>query len=262
MTLKKKSLVFIMALAGMLVWAGCSDDKKHFVGGEIYSADSVKFGRFEVRMRCAEGGGVVSSFFLILNNCWNGPPLPWRELDFEAMGKHDGLLQTNYRYVKGRKTMWAQMHKLEASLSKEFHKYTIDWTPDYIAWYVDDRLIRKIDSSEDSVVIKYREHYMSYRFNTWVTKSWFWGGYLSKRHLPSYQYIDWIKYYKYKPADSTQKNGFVLEWTDDFDFFDSTRWRKGDWIDSGNCTTIKPENISVSGGMLKICLQERMEKGT
>ena len=33
-------------------------------GGELYSQESFLYGRFEVRMKSAEGGGIVSSFFL------------------------------------------------------------------------------------------------------------------------------------------------------------------------------------------------------
>ena len=33
-------------------------------GGELYTKESFLYGRFEVRMKSAEGGGIVSSFFL------------------------------------------------------------------------------------------------------------------------------------------------------------------------------------------------------
>ena len=33
-------------------------------GGELYTKESFLYGRFEVRMKSAEGSGIVSSFFL------------------------------------------------------------------------------------------------------------------------------------------------------------------------------------------------------
>ena len=41
-----------------------------------------------------------------------------------------------------------------------------------------------------------------------------WAGALDESALPAYQFVNWIKYYRY---DNGQ---FVLDWTDDFDSFD------------------------------------------
>src|SRR5215510_13543026 len=60
---------------------------------ELYGTQPYRYGRFEARVRFAQGDGVISSFFL-----WkNGSEMPgayWNELDFEKLGA-DCHLQTN-----------------------------------------------------------------------------------------------------------------------------------------------------------------------
>lgn len=34
-------------------------------------------------------------------------------------------------------------HHIGGDLSKDFHDYKIEWTPEYIKWYVDGKLIRE-----------------------------------------------------------------------------------------------------------------------
>ena len=50
--------------AGILLLINLTIAAKDYNGAELYSTGSVKYGRFDVRMRAVSGSGVISSFFL------------------------------------------------------------------------------------------------------------------------------------------------------------------------------------------------------
>ena len=51
------SVLLVLAIKSIL-------GEARYGGGEVYTKESFLYGRFEVRMKSAEGGGIVSSFFL------------------------------------------------------------------------------------------------------------------------------------------------------------------------------------------------------
>ena len=59
--------------------------------------------------------------------------------------------------------------------------------------------------------------------------------------MPAFQYIDWIEYSSY---NNTTK-GFTKQWRDDFNSFDETRWKKGDWTFDGNEVDFIEEKIEI-----------------
>ena len=77
------SILFALLVVATSCWAGTNDCS----GAELYSRDSVKYGRWEVRMRAGAKSGTVSSFFLYYNHSHEGGGEPWRELDIEILGK-------------------------------------------------------------------------------------------------------------------------------------------------------------------------------
>src|SRR4051812_1478990 len=64
-------------------------------GGELFSRETVKYGRWELRMQFAATPGSVSSFFTFYNNSYLGEPEPWREIDIEVLGKTGYGFQSN-----------------------------------------------------------------------------------------------------------------------------------------------------------------------
>ena len=73
-------------------------------------------------------------------------------------------------------------------------------------------------------------------------------GAFDDKALPAYQFVNWIKYYR---DDNGQ---FVLDWTDDFDSFDSSRWSKGNWTFDGNLVDFSPDNAVVKDGTLVLAI--------
>src|SRR4029077_7572198 len=62
-------------------------------------------------------------------------------------------------------------------------------------------------------------------------------------------------YYRY---DNGQ---FVLDWTDDFDSFDTTRWAAGNWTFDGNLVDFDPANAVVQDGTLILAITKEGATG-
>lgn len=241
----------VLYCAGALLSINSAAAAKDYNGAELYSINTVKFGRFDVRMRTISGSGIVSSFFTYYNNSYLGSPEPWQEIDIETLGKTNNIFQTNI--ITGNaasKITSEQVHTFD-NLSQNYHTYTVEWTPQYIAWFFDGKEVRRTTGSQ---VTACQVKEMSYRFNAWISDVPAWVGAFSPSVLPVYQYINWIKYSKYTPGAGPNGSDFTADWQDNFDSFDASRWGKGDWTFEGNLVDFSPNNIVVKDGYCIICL--------
>ena len=105
---------------------------------ELYRTDAFFYGRFEARVRFAPGEGVVSSFFLWKDG--SSSTTSWNELDYEKV-KTACQLQTNI--WSGTGTQSPQIPSITADLCGGYHTYSFEWTPDYIAWFMDGTQLRR-----------------------------------------------------------------------------------------------------------------------
>ncbi|MGF1771386.1 family 16 glycosylhydrolase [Vibrio wakamikoensis] len=206
-------------------------------GAEVFSHDKVLFGKFVIRMKMVSSPGVISSFFTYDNESWAGG-IPWREIDIESVGKRKDLLQTNLITGEASHRIHSeQLHTVDDI--DEFHEHTLIWTPDEITWQVDGVTIHQELASQSLQVQDMRDTPQSYRMNLWVADSIDWAGRFNIDNLPLEQTIDWIKYYAYDNGE------FTLEWRDDFTYFDSNRWGKGDWSFAENLANFRPDNAVI-----------------
>ena len=63
--------------------------------------------------------------------------------------------------------------------------------------------------------------------------------------------------YKYTPGRGEHGSDFTLDWTDDFNSFNSSRWSKGNWTFEGNRVDLTPNNIYTKDGMLILALTRK-----
>jgi endo-1,3-1,4-beta-glycanase ExoK len=236
---------------GLVLCISLTTVAKDYNGAELYSTNTVKYGRFDVRMRVVSGNGIVSSFFLYYNNSYLGSPEPWQEIDIEVVGKITTGFQSNViTGTAASKTTSEKVHNA-ANLSQSYHTYTVEWTPDYIVWLFDGTEIRRTTGAQ---VTACQPKEMSYRFNLWISDVASWAGQFNASVLPVYQFINWVRFSKYTPGSGTNGADFTPEWQDDFDSFNTSRWAKGDWTFEGNLVDFSPNNIVVKDGYCIICL--------
>jgi hypothetical protein len=223
---------------------------KAYKGAEVYSSKSVLHGRLEMRMRMIRGSGLLSTFFAYKN----GSELSgaqWGEIDVEALGKNDAKTWQSNLITGNPRVTSEQVHTTATSLADDYHTYQIEWTPEYVSWSFDGTEVRRTDGGQASQLTN--PH--SLRFNAWSSESTGWAGALDESALPAYQFVNWIRYYRYENGQ------FVLDWTDDFDSFDTSRWSKGTWTFDGNRVDFDPANAVVQDGTLILAITKEGATG-
>jgi len=225
-------------------------EAKAYKGAEVYSKTPVLYGRMEMRMRMMRGSGLLSTFFCYKDGSEMTGAL-WEEIDVEVLGKNDAKSwQSNV--ITGNPRMTSEeIHTLSTSLADGYHTYAVEWTPDSVSWWFDGEMVKKTTGDQPAKLVNAE----SVRFNAWISDATGWVGALDEAALPAYQYVNWIKYYRY---DNGQ---FVLDWTDDFDSFDQTRWALGNWTFSGNLVDFDPDNAVVKDGTLILAITKEGATG-
>ncbi len=204
---------------------------------ELYRTDAYFYGRFEARLRFAPGEGVVSSFFLWKDG--SSSTTTWNELDYEKVNA-TCRLQTNIWTGKGAQS--AQFDMTTSDICGEYHTYAFEWTPDYIAWVIDGKQVRKVTGPSVAEYTQNASQGMAIHFNVWVGNSSF-GGTLDPSTLPVQEYINWVQYSSYVNGD------FQLQWREDFDGSSvPDGWLKGDWASPYNLSMHNPANVTFADG--------------
>ena len=142
MTLKKTLILGLLAVAAV--------SAKDYSGAELYTSETWMYGKFEARMKMAAGSGTVSSMFLYHNDSYLGGNEPWVEVDIEILGKNPNSFQSNIITGFGpgdgqpdRKVTSEDHHAINPASNESFHTYGMEWTPDYVAWILDGKVVRK-----------------------------------------------------------------------------------------------------------------------
>ena len=225
---------------------------KPYRGGELRTIESFQYGRFEVRMKPAPGSGVISSFFTFHDYWSEGhtSSVYWNEIDLEWLGRYDDKVHTNL--IIHDQWDLPDLSDVTFNPNEDFHTYAFEWTSEYIAFFVDDQLIRWVDNFyADSM---YREQKIM--MNIWQSTSAGWAGSFSASTLPTYAFYDWVKYYLWVDGtgNAGTNNDFILLWEDNFDSWDTNRWEKATHTWNGNNADFIHDNVVFMSGYLILCL--------
>lgn len=117
---------------------------KPYRSGAFASVRTFGHGRFEAEIKAASGAGLVTGFFLHRD-------APRQEIDVELTGYDPTHMLVNVYFNPGddgatlafgyRGSPCRIDLGFDATLS--FHRYAIDWWPDYIAWSVDGKIVHE-----------------------------------------------------------------------------------------------------------------------
>lgn len=126
----------------------------------IQSNKWIFFGKIDVTLRACTGQGVVTSFVLQSDDL--------DEIDWEWLGGDTTQVQTNY-FGKGDTTTYDRgAYHPVSSPQDEFHTYTIDWTKEYVKWYIDGDLVRTLLYSDAKDGTRFPQTPMQIKLGTWV----------------------------------------------------------------------------------------------
>jgi hypothetical protein len=255
--IRNLSVALGLALYAAAGTAGAAGAATTLDGAELYSKETVRYGRWEIRMQVAATPGSVSTFFTYYNNSYLGQPEPWAEIDLEVLGKDAKGFQSNL--ITGNAAQRAtseEFHATADDLTKGFHTYELDWTPDSVVWRIDGRTVRSTPGTDQQVKdVGALSH--SYRMNLWASTEPAWVGALDPEKLPVVQTVNWMTYSSYTPGQGPNGSDFTHQWTDDFSSLNTSRWALGNWTFEGNMADFTPNNARVSGGYLMLILSKK-----
>ncbi|SVD28490.1 uncharacterized protein METZ01_LOCUS381344, partial [marine metagenome] len=98
-------------------------------GAEYRTIDSYLYGRFETSIKSSQGDGFLSSFFTFYDSAD-----PWGEIDIELLGLYDHTVDLNI--ITTGQASHIRQHYIPFNPHLEFHDYGFEWTPEYVAWFI------------------------------------------------------------------------------------------------------------------------------
>ncbi|KAL5324118.1 hypothetical protein ACEPPN_008661 [Leptodophora sp. 'Broadleaf-Isolate-01'] len=173
----------------------------------IVSNDYIFFGKVEVALKAANGTGVVSSFVMESDDL--------DEIDWEWLGGNSTIVETNY-FGKGNTTTYDRATYPPCDDPQEiWHIYTIDWTSEYIKWYVDGELLRTLLYADALDGQNFPQTPMRVKIGNWVgggadssegTVEWA-GGYTDLTEAPFTMYVKNLTIQDYTTSGSEYTYG-------------------------------------------------------
>lgn len=164
---------------------------------------SFKYGKISARIKLPFGKGIWPAFWMLGENIdENGGDTPWPmcgEIDIlELYGsKDDAAIEVNAHYAdaKGKHNqMSAKSYTLkEGVFADNFHVFDLEWSPEYLIWFVDGHEVARLDISS--------KEYNEFHENFFLLLNVAVGGTFAGRPdesstFPQYMYVDWVRVYK------------------------------------------------------------------
>ncbi|VGO17563.1 Beta-porphyranase B [Pontiella desulfatans] len=165
------------------------------VSGFVRSKRRARFGYFEMRAKLMNSSQ-VSCFWLT-----NAGRDEWSEIDIvevpAGLEKYSSILQPNVHYFRGphyNGTVDDHItdqgyHDLGFNMAEDFHVYGMEWSPTFIRWYVDGKLIRE----------KHNDNYFQpLEMNLNVEANQWFGALPDDATLPATYQIDYVRAWRLK----------------------------------------------------------------
>ena len=239
---------------GLLLLTPLTALAKPWKGGELITRQTFEFGAFEARILAARGSGMITPFFLWKNNS-EVRGVPWQEQDFEIFGAN-GAYQTQIMTPgdgEAHRTEHVIYHSLPTPAWERYYTYRIEWTPQYIAFYLDGELVRK-----ETDVQEYAQHLnpnlaepAQLRVSLWAGDNP-WSSAFDASAVPAATFVNWIQVYSYTPGRGPSGSDFTPQWRDDFDRLDGNRWWTANWTFDVAINDYIAQNITTRDGKLVI----------
>ncbi len=224
-----------------------------YYGGELRTKESFLYGRFEARIKSAQGDGLVSSFFTYQDELINGGHI-WNEIDIEILGRWDNIVSMN-TITPGQSSHLRENFVKDFRAHAQYNDYAFEWTPNYVAWFINGVEYYRQDLPDHSYIATLK-HPQKIMMNLWVPVYEDWVGKWNEEIVPRFAYYDNVAYYEHTPGAGTYGSGnnFKLKWNDEFDSFNSNRWEKATHTFSGNRVKFEPQNVIFKDGKMMLCL--------
>lgn len=249
--------------AGLVLASTLPAYAKPWKGAELITRQTFRYGAFEARIRAGRGSGVITPFFLWKDGS-ERPGAAWQEQDFEIFGR-DGTFQTQLM-TPGRDGTNRTEHVVDDWLRtpawERYYTYRMEWTPEYLAFYVDGQLVRReTDALEFSKLMRPDQaEAAQLRVGIWAG-DFDWSSSFDPRAVPATVFVNWIQAYSYTPDSGPNGSDFTALWRDDFDSLSSSRWWTANWTFDAAVNDYVSQNATAKAGALVLALTDEAGVG-
>ncbi len=165
------------------------------ISGFVRSKARARFGYFEMRAKLMDSSQ-VSCFWLT-----HVGREEWSEIDIcevaAGVEDHQDVFTPNLHYFHGphyqgtlEKHLTDQSwHKMDFRFADDFHLFAAEWSPTFIRWYIDGKLIRETHNSR---------YFQPLEMNINVEANQWFGALPDDAKLPAVYQIDWIRSWRLK----------------------------------------------------------------
>lgn len=169
----------------------------NYTSGKIVSNKKQRYGRYIIKAKMPLGTGLWPAIFGFGERHKNYDLKTWPscgEFDIvEVKGQNDR--EVNYNVHSAKSYGASNMVTLPTHVSlNQFNEYRIDWTPDYIKWYFNDKLMRTFTNNGNG--------YDGWPFNDYFDLNIclsvggdFVGSNINKVAMPASMEIEYVRYY-------------------------------------------------------------------
>jgi hypothetical protein len=253
--------------AGLSLLLSSSAWAKPYKSGELETTAQYGFGAFEARVFAATGPGVISTFFLWRPGSDTAPAVPWHEIDFE-IGLAAADFQTQIMTPGDSPPQFRTEHPVLFNLPSRpwqaYYTYRIEWTPTYIAFFVDGtELRRETDPTtygalfdQDASGNTPANERMEIRTGVWPGDPSSgiagWSGTFDGTPVPTGHFVDYIKAWAYTPGQANPFSTLLLD--EEFNTVDFSKSYTANWTFNFSESDYIPANIGALDGFLTVAL--------
>lgn len=233
--------------------------KREDYGGMKYTSSRIttknkknfKYGKIEARIKMPKFKGVWPAFWMLGANQDSVGWPKCGEIDIMEAINDENLVYGTLHWFNDPGNNNADSGSSVAVANRtEYHVYGVEWTADKLRWYVDGKVYRTMDVSNDSFSEVRKEYFVI--FNMAIGGQW--PGYnIDETAFPATMEVDWVRAYKKVEGTTTKYTGPMITVTEDAVETCSEKWGSyfgSDW--AGASGTSKSTDKAVTGATMNI----------
>ena len=233
--------------------------KREDYGGMKYTSSRIttknkknfKYGKIEARIKMPKFKGVWPAFWMLGANQDSVGWPKCGEIDIMEAINDENLVYGTLHWFNDPGNNNADSGSSVAVANRtEYHVYGVEWTADKLRWYVDGKVYRTMDVSNDSFSEVRKEYFVI--FNMAIGGQW--PGYdIDETAFPATMEVDWVRAYKKVEETTTKYTGPMITVTEDAVETCSEKWGSyfgSDW--AGASGTSKSTDKAVTGATMNI----------
>lgn len=158
---------------------------------------SVKYGRIEVRAKLPQGKGTWPAIWMLGDNISEVGWPKCGEIDImEFLGRKSSTIYATCHYgdINGKHKSDGKHINVDPKPSEDFHIYAMNWYPDKIDFYYDDRMYFTFKTDQANVGSNNAFRKPFYLLMNFALGGW--GGEIDKTKLPQEYLIDYVRIYR------------------------------------------------------------------